>query len=78
MMSDRDVRSLSEDLKVNGALTTLNVSFNNIGDSGAAHLSEATKLNRRLTFGVQDLLGFPLQGYVRSSSKKVFPNSEAR
>ena len=50
MMSDRDVRSLSEDLKVNGALTILNVSFKNIGDSGAAYLSEALKVNGTLTW----------------------------
>ena len=106
MMSDRDVRSLSEDLKVNNMLTSLvlgenniddsgaahlsealkvnkklcslYMSFNNIGDSGAAYLSEARKLNRRLTVDVQDHLGFPLQGNVRSFSKKVIPNSEER
>ena len=34
---------------MNGTLTYLDVTANNIGDSGAAHLSEALKVNRTLT-----------------------------
>ena len=48
MISDHDVHSLCEDLKVNKTLATLNFTTNNIGDSGAAHLSQALKVNGTL------------------------------
>lgn len=69
--------------------TTLYVERNYIGDSGAARLSEAVKLNRTLTdlskskdnirdSGVCDLIGLTLQRNVGSLSKTVFPESEER
>ena len=49
-ISDHDVRTLSEHLKVNNTLTRVVLSRNNIGDGGAAHLSEALKVNRALDY----------------------------
>ncbi|KAG0196550.1 hypothetical protein BGX28_009996, partial [Mortierella sp. GBA30] len=41
--------ALSEALKINSTVTTLNLSYNSIGDNGAVALSEALKTNSTLT-----------------------------
>ncbi|KAG0009535.1 hypothetical protein BGZ81_003334, partial [Podila clonocystis] len=49
MIGAKDLRQLSETLKTNSTLTTLNLWDNSIGDNGAVALFEALKINSTLT-----------------------------
>ena len=48
-LGDQDATAIADALKVNGALTTLDLDYNEIGDHGATAIADALKVNGVLT-----------------------------
>jgi Ran GTPase-activating protein (RanGAP) involved in mRNA processing and transport len=62
LIEDNGAQALSEALKTNSTLTTLDLSYTSIGSNGAQALSEVLKTNWTLTIiGVSDLTKYSKQ-----------------
>ncbi|KFH71343.1 hypothetical protein MVEG_01643 [Podila verticillata NRRL 6337] len=74
LIGDNGAQALSEALKINSTLTTLNLRSNFIGDDGAQALAEALKTNS--TLSVLDLSDNSIGNYgVQALSEALKTNS---